>query len=104
MFHYNAVDYSGVLADGKCPQEGRVLPMVRRCSRWRMVTISYQTRICGTLYDPKALQIQEFNTVAYRLMSGRTNCVSSGRPRHGMTSFLMSLENLKVGGKATTVV
>ena len=60
MFHYNAVDYSGVLADGKCPPEGRGLPMVRRCSRWRMVTISYQTRICGTLYDPKIQQIQEF--------------------------------------------
>lgn len=44
----------------KCPPEGRVLPMVRRCSRWSMVTISYQTRICGTLYDPKTQQIQEF--------------------------------------------
>ncbi|MCK6977988.1 Tox-REase-5 domain-containing protein [Enterobacter roggenkampii] len=43
-----------------CPPEGKVMPMVRRCSRWSMVTISYQTRICGTFYNPETKQIQEF--------------------------------------------
>lgn len=43
-----------------CPPEGKVLPMVRRCSRWSEVTISYQTRICGTFYNPETQQIQEF--------------------------------------------
>lgn len=43
-----------------CPPEGKVLPMVRRCSRWSMVTISYQTRICGTFYNPETQQIQEY--------------------------------------------
>ena len=43
-----------------CPPEGKVMPMVRRCSRWSMVTISYQTRICGTFYNPETQQIQEF--------------------------------------------
>lgn len=43
-----------------CPPEGKVTPMVRRCSRWSMVTISYQTRICGTFYNPETQQIQEF--------------------------------------------
>lgn len=43
-----------------CPPEGKVIPMVRRCSRWSMVTISYQTRICGTFYNPETQQIQEF--------------------------------------------
>lgn len=36
------------------------MPMVRRCSRWGEVTISYQTRICGTFYNPETKQIQEF--------------------------------------------
>ncbi|ELY4469841.1 hypothetical protein SMZ68_004187, partial [Cronobacter sakazakii] len=43
-----------------CPPEGKVMPMVRRCSRWSMVTISYQTRICGTFYNPETKQIEEF--------------------------------------------
>ncbi len=43
-----------------CPPEGKVMPMVRRCSRWSAVTISYQTRICGTYYNPETKQIQEF--------------------------------------------
>ena len=43
-----------------CPPEGKVMPMARRCSRWSMVTISYQTRICGTFYNPETKQIQEF--------------------------------------------
>ncbi|WP_240494339.1 Tox-REase-5 domain-containing protein, partial [Pantoea sp. 1.19] len=43
-----------------CPPEGKVMPMVRRCSRWSAVTISYQTRICGTFYNPETQQIQEF--------------------------------------------
>ncbi|BBT90016.1 hypothetical protein WP8W19C02_16360 [Enterobacter cloacae] len=43
-----------------CPPEGKVMPMVRRCSRWSMVTISYQTRICGTFYNPETKQIQEY--------------------------------------------
>ncbi|EEH8382316.1 hypothetical protein G3142_004330 [Salmonella enterica subsp. enterica serovar Montevideo] len=43
-----------------CPPEGKVMPMVRRCSRWSEVTISYQTRICGTFYNPETQQIQEF--------------------------------------------
>lgn len=43
-----------------CPPEGKVMPMVRRCSRWSMVTISYQTRVCGTFYNPETQQIQEF--------------------------------------------
>ncbi len=43
-----------------CPPEGKVMPMVRRCSRWSMVTIRYQTRICGTFYNPETQQIQEF--------------------------------------------
>ncbi|WP_042284617.1 Tox-REase-5 domain-containing protein [Citrobacter sedlakii] len=43
-----------------CPPEGKVMPMVRRCSRWSMVTISYQTRICGTFYNRETQQIQEF--------------------------------------------
>ena len=43
-----------------CPPEGKVMPMVRRCSRWSRVTISYQTRICGTFYNPETKQIQEF--------------------------------------------
>ena len=43
-----------------CPPEGKVMPMVRRCSRWSEVTISYQTRICGTFYNPETKQIQEF--------------------------------------------
>lgn len=43
-----------------CPPERKVMPMVRRCSRWSMVTISYQTRICGTFYNPETQQIQEF--------------------------------------------
>ncbi|MDT0536115.1 Tox-REase-5 domain-containing protein [Enterobacter cloacae] len=34
--------------------------MVRRCSRWSEVTINYQTRICGTFYNPETKQIQEF--------------------------------------------
>ena len=42
-----------------CPPEGKVMPMVRRCSRWSEVTISYQTRICGTFYNPETKQIQE---------------------------------------------
>ncbi|EGT5205384.1 TPA: hypothetical protein JD203_11955 [Cronobacter sakazakii] len=42
-----------------CPPEGKVMPMVRRCSRWSMVTISYQTRICGTFYNPETKQIEE---------------------------------------------
>lgn len=36
-----------------CSPEGKVMQMVRRCSRWSMVTINYQTRICGTFYNPK---------------------------------------------------
>jgi len=43
-----------------CPPEGKVLPMVRRCSRWSQVTINYQTRICGTFYNPETKQIQEY--------------------------------------------
>jgi hypothetical protein len=43
-----------------CPPDGKVLPMLRRCSRWSEVTINYQTRICGTLYNPATQQIQEF--------------------------------------------
>lgn len=43
-----------------CPPEGKVAPMVRRCSRWSEITISYQTRICGTFYNPETKQIQEF--------------------------------------------
>ena len=43
-----------------CPPEGKVMQMVRRCSRWSEVTISYQTRICGTFYNPETKQIQEF--------------------------------------------
>lgn len=43
-----------------CPPEGKVMPMVRRCSRWSLVTISYQTRICGTFYNPETQQIQEY--------------------------------------------
>lgn len=43
-----------------CPPEGKVMPMVRRCSRWSEVTINYQTRICGTFYNPETQQIQEF--------------------------------------------
>ena len=43
-----------------CPPEGKVAPMVRRCGRWSEVTISYQTRICGTFYNPETQQIQEF--------------------------------------------
>lgn len=43
-----------------CPPEGKVLPMVRRCSRWSAVTISYQTRVCDTFYNPETKQIQEF--------------------------------------------
>ncbi|GJL42779.1 MULTISPECIES: Tox-REase-5 domain-containing protein [Enterobacter cloacae complex] len=43
-----------------CPPDGKVAPMVRRCSRWSEVTISYQTRICGTYYNPETKQIQEF--------------------------------------------
>ncbi|MCT9846339.1 restriction endonuclease fold toxin 5 domain-containing protein [Leclercia adecarboxylata ATCC 23216 = NBRC 102595] len=43
-----------------CPPEGKVMPMVRRCSRWSKVTISYQTRICDTFYNPETQQIQEF--------------------------------------------
>ena len=42
-----------------CPPEGKVAPMVRRCARWIEVTISYQTRICGTFYNPETQQIQE---------------------------------------------
>lgn len=43
-----------------CPPEGKVLPMVRRCSRWSEVTITYQTRVCGTFYNPVTKQIQEY--------------------------------------------
>lgn len=43
-----------------CPPEGKVAPMVRRCSRWSVITISYQTRICGTFYNPETKQIQEY--------------------------------------------
>lgn len=43
-----------------CPPEGKVLPMVRRCSRWSEVTINYQTRVCGTFYNPETKQIQEY--------------------------------------------
>ncbi|WP_392433407.1 Tox-REase-5 domain-containing protein [Yersinia sp. HM-2024] len=43
-----------------CPPEGKVLPMVRRCSRWSIITISYQTRICSTFYNSETQQIQEF--------------------------------------------
>ncbi|HAZ3906499.1 TPA: hypothetical protein J1X00_005005 [Escherichia coli] len=72
MDHSEAVNYEGIdskagvqaKTDEKtcenCPPEGKVMPMVRRCSRWSMATISYQTRICGTFYDPETQQIQEF--------------------------------------------
>ncbi|MFU0919527.1 Tox-REase-5 domain-containing protein [Kluyvera sichuanensis] len=72
MDYSEAVSYEGVdakagaqaKADEKtcenCPPEGKVMPMVRRCSRWSAVTISYQTRICGTYYNPETRQIQEF--------------------------------------------
>ncbi|MFE4111821.1 Tox-REase-5 domain-containing protein [Kosakonia sp. YIM B13611] len=43
-----------------CPPDGKVLPIIRRCSRWSEVTINYQTRICGTFYNPETKQIQEF--------------------------------------------
>lgn len=43
-----------------CPPEGKVMLMVRRCSRWSEVTINYQTRICGTFYNSETKQIQEF--------------------------------------------
>lgn len=43
-----------------CPPEGKVMPMVRRCSRWSLVTINYQTRVCGTFYNPETKQIQEY--------------------------------------------
>lgn len=72
MDHSETVNYEGIdskagvqaKTDEKtcenCPPEGKVMPMVRRCSRWSMVTISYQTRICGTFYNPETQQIQEF--------------------------------------------
>lgn len=72
MDYSETVSYEGVdakagaqaKADEKtcenCPPEGKVMPMVRRCSRWSRVTISYQTRICGTFYNPETQQIQEF--------------------------------------------
>jgi len=72
MDYYETVNYEGVdtragaqaKTDEKtcenCPPEGKVMPMVRRCSRWSEVTISYQTRICGTFYNPETQQIQEF--------------------------------------------
>lgn len=43
-----------------CPPDGKVLPMLRRCSRWSKVTIDYQTRICDTFYNPGTKQIQEY--------------------------------------------
>ncbi|ECY4958271.1 hypothetical protein AVA86_10270 [Salmonella enterica subsp. enterica serovar Livingstone] len=43
-----------------CPPTGKVLPMSRRCSRWSIITISYQTRICNTYYNPKTKKIKEF--------------------------------------------
>ncbi|WP_417313469.1 Tox-REase-5 domain-containing protein [Enterobacter sp.] len=43
-----------------CPPGGKVLPMFRRCSRWSEVTINYQTRICGTFYNPQTKQIEEY--------------------------------------------
>lgn len=39
-----------------CPPEGKVMPMVRRCSRWSMVTISYQTRTSRGLPRSRAKQ------------------------------------------------
>jgi len=72
MDHSETVSYEGVdiktavqaktddKSCEKCPPERQVLPMVRRCSRWSEVTISYQTRICGTFYNPETQQIQEF--------------------------------------------
>ncbi|HID4047209.1 TPA: Tox-REase-5 domain-containing protein [Pluralibacter gergoviae] len=72
MDHTEAVSYEGVeIKTGArsgtnearcqmCPPEGKVMPMVRRCARWSRVTISYQTRICGTFYNPETRQIQEF--------------------------------------------
>lgn len=72
MDYSEAVSYEGVdskecgqdKADEKscksCPPDGKVMPMVRRCSRWSEVTINYQTRICGTFYNPETKQIQEF--------------------------------------------
>ncbi|MCD2460943.1 hypothetical protein ACHHZ9_20285, partial [Enterobacter cloacae complex sp. 2024EL-00232] len=55
MDYSEAVSYEGVdskdcgqdKADEKscknCPPDGKVMPMVRRCSRWSEVTINYQT-------------------------------------------------------------
>ncbi|HDS1116401.1 TPA: hypothetical protein QDZ58_003289, partial [Pluralibacter gergoviae] len=72
MDHTEAVSYEGIeIKTGArsetnearcqmCPPEGKVMPMVRRCARWSRVTISYQTRICGTFYNPETRQIQEF--------------------------------------------
>ncbi|AVR04441.1 Tox-REase-5 domain-containing protein [Pluralibacter gergoviae] len=72
MDHTEAVSYEGIEINAgarsetnearcqMCPPEGKVMPMVRRCARWSRVTISYQTRICGTFYNPETRQIQEF--------------------------------------------
>jgi hypothetical protein len=70
MDHSEAVSYENIQSrtdtktDEKscqsCPPDGKVMPMVRRCSRWSAVTINYQTRICGTFYNPDTQQIQEF--------------------------------------------
>lgn len=72
MDHSETVSYEGIETSAgtqtktdektceNCPPEGKVMPMVRCCSRWSEVTISYQTRICGTFYNPKTKQIREF--------------------------------------------
>ena len=79
------------------------MPMVRRCSRWSMVTISYQTRICGTFYNPETQQIQEFKYCGVSFDGWKDKLCQFWEAKARYDQFLMLLVILKGGGKVTKV-
>ncbi|WP_230680756.1 Tox-REase-5 domain-containing protein, partial [Pluralibacter gergoviae] len=116
MDHTEAVSYEGIeIKTGArsgtnearcqmCPPEGKVMPMVRRCARWSRVTISYQTRICGTFYNPETRQIQEFKYCGVSFDGWKDKLCQFWEAKARYDQFLISSRQKNIGGKVTGVL
>ena len=86
-----------------CPPEGKVMPMVRRCSRWSMVTVSYQTRICGTFYNPETQQIQEYKYCGVFFDGWKDKLCQFWEAKASMISFSGPMGEKRNGGQVILV-
>lgn len=79
------------------------MPMVRRCSRWSAVTISYQTRICGTYYNPETKQIQEFKYCGVSFDGWKDKLCQFWEAKARYDQFFRADGTKKSGGEGITV-